>query len=59
MQEALLPAVNSIGDNAFGYCTSLSAIEFGEDVRSIGVNAFTSTRISRLDINNTNLSAIG
>lgn len=58
LQEALMPAVNSIGNNAFGCCTSLSKIEFGEDVRSIGLCAFASTRISRLDVNSTNLSAI-
>ena len=54
-----MPAVNNIGDTAFGYCTSLSTIEFGEDIRSIGVSAFASTKISRFDVNNTNLSAIG
>ena len=59
MQEALIPAVNIIGENAFSYCTSLSAIKFGEDVRSIGISAFASTRISRLDVNSANLSAIG
>ena len=59
LQEALLTCVNSIGDNAFSYCTSLSTIEFGEDVRSIGISAFASTGISRLDVNSTNLSIIG
>lgn len=58
LQEALIPAVNIIGKNAFSYCTSLSTIEFGEDVRSIDISAFASTGISRLDVNSTNLSAI-
>lgn len=58
MQEALIPAVNSISENAFIYCTALSTIDFGEDVRSIGISAFASTKISRLDVNSTNLSVI-